>query len=712
MKKSNLVVLLFIVAAQAFGQHLKYKELFPMMSSMTNEELRNSLKEFLADDRDHPNANFRLALVYEKNYLNADPLTEYANVLANANQAKLYFLKAKQLVDEREVNKNNEYYFPIFKIADSKGKPNVPFTVVSTKLKNGYDSADLFSKKLPPIYTAFTSSVNYYDKAVKIFADINSRFLSMDDLYLYFDNDLDKQLEELRLAYDSAKSSFDKYLLLTKSYPIQRHKQSYGVKPIVTYRMDGLTTSINFLTDKILFWDYDSWVTDVRKALGTSIAALRNDLNQAEEKLDQSLMQIQQSASVSDLKPVKLDKHLIFTLNNYDKQSLALALLEYKSYKQPWLIQAKSITPDTTFSDRNAEVYSSLIYTARNADTLANSVNERITEAKIGKHKDFLLKYYGNKDGIQRYISAEKNEIDKSFKEYTSHLQSEVIGLALKNTSVKEENKFIRLGKWNISQIPVVPTKELLNKGEPLTIVNKKSPDGSIYLSGMYKADKKSKFVYSFIAKINPDGKTGWMKNFEYKNDSLSKVPDANNYVTTFELTKEGCAALVRTEDTLKIRQLNLMVYFNDKGEEKIKVKLKENGYPRKLNYIEKTNSFILVLKGREAKNDYSISEPLVTLNINAIGDVIWIRKIEVAGSFNDIINLSDGNLLVGNFMILKDVSGKEFRTQVSKNETNPFIILFNGQGDIVKVQPIQTVGSTLILKTLKVNDMSINLLG
>ena len=48
-------------------------------------------KEYLVEDLEHPNANFRLALVYEQNYKTADPLTQYAFAFnARASQASFF----------------------------------------------------------------------------------------------------------------------------------------------------------------------------------------------------------------------------------------------------------------------------------------------------------------------------------------------------------------------------------------------------------------------------------------------------------------------------------------------------------------------------------------------------------------------------------------------------------------------------------------------
>jgi hypothetical protein len=708
---SFIITLLASIPGQA--QHLRYKDIFPQLPQMTNQEIKNTLKEYILTDLDHPNANFRLALAYEKSYKTADPLTNTEYVLANAAQAKLRFFKAKQLVDEREVNRNNDYYFQTFKIADSKGKPDVPFAVVLRKITNGFDSANLFIDKIPAIHKHFSKSVNFYDKAVKTFAAINSSFLTLNDLYMDCNETTLGQLNDLQNFYDSATSSFDRYLVLVSEFPVTQHRQKYGVKPIVTYRLDGLLTNLNFLTNKVELWDYASWAKQIKSFVNTEVQSLRKRLVDEEEKLDKSLALIDQSTGEGII-PVKVDKQLTYNLNNYDRQSLVLALFNYKAFKQQWLLKTKVFTPDTTVSYRNAENYSAFIYLNRSADTLLNSVKTRLTLEKIHKHNDFLLKYYGNQNGIETYHSKEKELIGDKFKDYTSHLRSEIIGLMSPPTieSKSLSDKIIRLGKWTVPTVVSTINQELIDKGDPITLRSIKNFDGGICLSGIYKADKKSSSLSSFVMRINPDGKAAWIKNFEYKIDTLSKMPDANNFIASIDLTKDGCALVVHTSGNLQAGHFNTFVYFNDKGEEKLRVKLKESSYPRQLSYIEKSNSFILVLKGSEEKNNYATSEPMTIIGINILGDITWKRSVDLAGVFTEMINLVDGNMVIGSFMIIKDLNNREHRTKISSFESNPYIIKFDNQGDLQNIIPVSVPRSVRIIKVLKVNDNSINLIG
>ena len=711
MKWPVLVVLgILLGGLTAEGQKVRYKDLFPLMGAMTNPELKNALKEYITEDADHPNANFRLALVYEANYKSADPLTQYDYALANAEQAKLRFLKSKQLVDDREVSRNNEYYFPIFRMFDAKGRPNVEFMVVSKKINAGYDSAQLFLEKIPPIYQAFTSSVNFYDKAVKEFARANDNFLSLDDLYLFFDNNTEKQLTQLKQDFDSAKIYMDKYIQLTKAFPIFGHEKKYHIKPILTYRLDGLITRMNFLTNDVELWDYSTWVDQMKKSVNTDIVSLRTKLMHNEEKLDETIANIQ-AAHGQGIVPYKLDKQLVFNLNNYDKQSLVLALLDYKAFKQGWLIKSNTLKPDTVDAMRNAEMFSTLIYSNRSADTLIEQVKSRLLTDKIRKHHVFFEKYYGTAEGLKKYASDEKEYVQSTLNQYASGLKTALITIAASTTTTEME-KVVKFGKWSIPYSVGAITPELLTKGDPITLQNRKNPDGSIYLTGIYTIDKKINNLVTYVARVNPDGKPAWIRNFDFKSDSLSKVPDANNSPGPLVLTQEGCVLVVRSVPLLNASAFNTLVYINEKGDEKFKIKLKEGSFPRKLTYVEKSNAFIVLLRGTEEKQDYRVAEPVTLLGINALGDTMWRRNIDLAGHITELVHVIDGYLVIGNYSMIRDLTGKEFQIKAGNGACSPYIIKLNEKGEVTKVHPVISTKSIYVTHVIKVNDTSINLLG
>jgi len=703
-----VVLLIVLVTAPSASGQIKYKDLVPTLTGMGKEELKYALKEYLMQDLDHPNANFRFALLYESNYRNADVLTRYEYVIANAEQARLRFTKARQLVDEREVNRNNEFYAPLFKTVDAKGRPNAEYAAVAAKINTGLDSASLYMANIPPIYRSFTRSVNFYDNAVKLFSEINSEFLSLDDIYLYFDANFDKKLTHLKQNYDSARFYFDQYLALTKTFPIPYHKQKYHVKPIVTYRLDGLITRMNFLTSNVEFWDYSSWVDHVRKSVADEILSLRSRLNQNEVQLSENLVKI--SASNGEgVAPVGLDKQVVFNLNNFDKQSLVLALLDYKHFKQDWLLKSKTFIPDTLNGERNATIYSTLIYSNRTADTLITTVRNRATKDKIRKHQEFINQHYGGSEGLHKFIEAEAEGIHTTFQQYTGGLRSALLSMATTPLAAGAE-KLVRFGRWSVPLAVHEPTPEGLLKGDPITLQSRRSPDGSLYLAGIYKPDKKTNLTVTYVARVNPDGKPGWMQSFAYKVDSLAPAVDGHNYLGPFELTQEGCVFVARTVHLTQPVAKNVFVYLNEKGVEKFHVRLADRSTARKITFSERSNSFVLLFKGQEEANNYSTLENLSLVGINALGDRLWRRQVTLAGGLTEFVNLIDGHMLAGNYTLLRDLAGKEYVAKAG--ESNPFLVRFSDRGDITCIQPFSTTTPVYMTHLIKVTDRSINLIG
>jgi hypothetical protein len=277
--------------------------------------------------------------------------------------------------------------------------------------------------------------------------------------------------------------------------------------------------------------------------------------------------------------------------------------------------------------------------------------------------------------------------------------------------TVREKEKVIKFNnKWNVPIVTRIPTIELLDKGELITQRNIKNRDGSIYLAGVYKPDKKTNNMVVFVAHVNPDGKPGWLQNFSLKIDTLSVNPDADNFLGPMELTQEGCAFVVRSVHLTRHDAINTMVYLNEKGESKFRVRLKESLYARSINFIEQSNSFVLALKGDAETENTGLAENIRMISVNALGDLIWHREIALTGTYINLTNLLDGFILVGNYSVLRDIKGREIKTR--PGESSPFIIRLTDRGEITAVNLVSPSRSVYVLKVVKVSDNSINLLG
>jgi hypothetical protein len=704
--KKLLTIAFILLSVCSFAQRVRYKDLVITLPTLSAEQQKNRLKEYVSEDLDHPNANFRLAVLYERNYRNADPLTSFAFAMANAEQARIRYLKCGQLCDDREVARNNDLYAPIFGTFDEKGRPAVPFLKVSAKINGGYDSAGVFMEKMPAIYKAFTRSVNEYDQAVKIYALISATYRSPEDIYMLYDKDLDNLMTDLKSSYDSCISALNQYISLTQAYPLASHKQTYQVKPIDTYHLDGLITRMNFLTPTIDLWDYGTWVDNTRKVVNTDIAELRKRLAQTNEHLDETLRKISTSSDTQMPPLTSIDKQVAFTLNNFDRQSVIQSLIDYKAFREQWDIESRSKVLDTTSSTHNAAVYSSLIYANKKGDTLLQELKTRITPARMARHKELIAKLYGGPAGLEKFARDEEQHVKETYNEYTKELRTNLFVQSTENVLTNKDNT-LKSGKFTIPLLIAPATPEGLDQGLLFTQFNQKNSDGSAYLAGLYKPDKKKNLISTYLVRVNPDGKVAWLKDFMLSVDSAVSG-DANSYPGPIVLTQEGCAMVVRSIHTTRGDALNHLIYLNEKGEDKIRLRLKEKGYPRFLLYTEKSNQFVLSFKGMDVRQQFTNPENITTLAVNVLGEEVWRKDVPLSGTITDMISLNDGYVVAGNFTSLTDLTGKQVRTK-SGSECNPFLIRLGERGDLLQLTPALMPGSVYLERVVKVNDNSIN---
>jgi hypothetical protein len=699
--KKILVLLLCVTSTVSLAQRLKYKELFPLLADMTPTEQLSALHEYVGYELDHPNANFRLALLHERSYKMADPLTQFATVMAHAQESSNRFLKAKQLVTEQQVRSDNEYYAPLFGQLDAKGKLYAPYTVVQTKLQKGYDSAILIQQKLPAIFQAFTRSVNEYDKAVKLFANIKNRFKSEEDIWMFYTPEFERELNQLANHYDSSLHFLQQYQARIADYPIKKYNQKLSVQQIKTYRLDGLINRMTFLENTIVFWDYRKWVEHIQENYTKEVVPMLQQLINNETTLNERLQKI----PFEDLAPVKIDKELIYDLNNYDKNSLALSLLRYKAFRQEWALKQKATSVDTTTSQK-LELFSTLIQQNRIADSLQREVIGTLHEENTRKHKKYLDQFYDGATGLNQYMASERTQIDRSLRDYQETLKQNLI-----QNSAPESftGKFIKFGTASIPLFTSDTIPKALDNVTWVTQMRLTSADGSIYLLGVAKPDKKANNQIAFIARVNPDGKPGWLQPYNMSIDSA--VTDANSVVRTAVLTQEGCALVVTSTHMSRGDVVNTFVYITEKKEEKLKKTLKDNTYVRALLYIEESNTFVLAMKGATQVQNFEEQELISVVSINALGDLVWRRDISMAGTFTSLLPVRDGFILAGNFTLLRDHTGKEWRTRLAAGQANPYLLKLSSRGDVLRVHPFTSDKSIYLTKIVKVNDGSINLL-
>lgn len=692
----------------ASAQRVRYKDIVPTIIGAPDDEALARLKEYLLTDLDNPNANLRVALIHQRAYKRADPLIQYDKVLAHAEAAKLRFLKVRTSVNDSEIRKNDELYVDLAPTIDGRGRQVTDAAKILNMIRNGYDSAELIIKNLPLIYNNFTRSVDNYNRAIRIFADVCGAYSSLSDLYLLYDNDLKSKLSSLKQHYDSSIWYFDRYRDAIKTYPLNKYNQRYEIKPIKTYRLEGLITQMNFLENNLIFWDYGKWADEINQVMATELNKLRQDIEANEKKISAALQEAA-TKPVAGFEPVKLDKQTMFNLKKYDYQSLVAALLEYKQFKQ---VLTNKLQSENYFEENKSldnqrvhTFYSEIINNTRYADSLLNIVRERNTDDKFLKHTQFLNTYYAGKPGLNRFMETESADSRKNFTLYVGRLRGALISDFTKPADARPP---IRHRNLSIALNPKPSSPDSISSAEVLTMNRQNNADGSFYLSGVHRPDKKNNNLVAFVARVAADGRLAWFKeyNFSTAQNVLDNIPAA------LASTREGCAFTIYTRSQSEGIILNKLIYIDEKGEEKFSKDLDVYAYPRKINYKEDNNTFVIVLKGGSYSQDIRFNEEVNLIGYNTLGDLLWKRNFEMAGTFEDLVNIQQGYLFVANYTIFKDAEGKTYRTRINDGQTNAVLLRLSERGDQRNIRLINTEKSFHIGGIYKVNDTCINLLG
>lgn len=110
-KRTILTFILFTtVGSLVFGQRIKYKDLFVLLSAKQYAEAEPFLKKYLRDNKDNPNAHLYMGLIYEDKVSKIDILKETERYVSQIDSAVYFFGLASKGMTEKEVSKNEEWY--------------------------------------------------------------------------------------------------------------------------------------------------------------------------------------------------------------------------------------------------------------------------------------------------------------------------------------------------------------------------------------------------------------------------------------------------------------------------------------------------------------------------------------------------------------------------------------------------------------------------
>ena len=132
-----------------------------------------------------------------------------------------------------------------------------------------------------------------------------------------------------------------------------------------------------------------------------------------------------------------------------------------------------------------------------------------------------MKSYYNGEFGVNVFLTNEQYAVSQSLNIYQLELKKNLNEIGRQHFNDAEPEKTLRFGS---NSVPLfigdsIPTN--LNNATLVTKLIQYGADGSIYLSGVHKPNRKVNNLQSYIARVNPDGSTAWFKTFNFSVDNL-----------------------------------------------------------------------------------------------------------------------------------------------------------------------------------------------
>lgn len=697
--------LIFGAMTSAVGQKKpKYEDVLPDILKSEPVSAIATLKNYKFEETTNASPHLQLALIYYKRFQESDPIKGYNRAMANMKLAQESFKMATHFLDPKVVKKDKEEYIN-FATYDERGKYVVPFDSITNTIARAEAEMATFEANVPGIYEEFTASFREYDKANKLFTEIVGKYKNLKELYLLYNSDVSKQFDLLKSTYEKSLSHFKTYEEKKATYDIG-YSQKLVIEKINTYRIDGLAVEISFLDDDIIMWDFSQWVDDVREHINTEIADLRAQMIQHEKLIDERLKRTTVDYENNEFEGLKVDKEFLFTLRKYDLNSVIEPIFLFKEYKHLIMhneLAAEALdTSSLATVDRKLFIYGQMLNSLRHADTVLHEIKNRNTDLSYAKYRDFIDVYYTSMGGIDDYANVELDINHSHFQNYLEHVRKYTAEKFAEDTAVIEI-KYKRLS------IPGVIAKvpDSLEAGQYITTHIEKNLDGSRYVGGVFQHTKENRMA-TFLLRQESDGSVRWLKELLISIDG--EAPDSQSRLAILKPSQSGVTLIVNASHDSIDAKMNTMFSYDEEGSEVLVKNLDVDDYPRSMNYVERTNSYVVTFLDKEYEHDFTKSAVLTISDLNVKGETIWEDHQKITGDVNGMVITDTDFLVNGNYAEIELLDGTIERAPEGGSFSYVIQIGYDGEiRDQLLFKASQPYHSTTFFKA---GDRCINIFG
>jgi hypothetical protein len=282
---------IFITIFVVFNLNASPQNFSSVYEGMKNDDRFSKmlkLQNFQSLNPDHALTYMLLAEIYDQYMRETSPIYMYDFLLSNYRQVETYLSLVPAKIDERQVRLENDYFSEIGVVKD---KRRVNISEVLDEVEKRKVSAHKYFNHAKGVHDNYMKFINKYNNCLFKYRDILQKYPDYKELFLLAGNDLIKEIAQMAIDFDSSLVYFNAYRQSSEHLQHILKINNYTLKPISTYRLEGLVES-DFTANIVELWDYKTWANHFIELFNSDIKEIRQGLIAVNQAIDKQTKEL------------------------------------------------------------------------------------------------------------------------------------------------------------------------------------------------------------------------------------------------------------------------------------------------------------------------------------------------------------------------------------------------------------------------------------
>lgn len=421
--RSVALISVFFLCQIAFGQKIKYKDLFPVLNSKNYAEGGPKLILYLADpkNQDEANPNLQMGLMLEDRFLKYDVVVDTTQLYATGDSAITFLDKAKLLITEKELKKNDQYYQAFFRRDLRTGEFGIKVSDVHLDIEKKIEAITQRVADAKSLHQTINSIESKHKLAMNAYKTLTEKFSSYNSMLLSLDQEDQELLTEIEQNGSEASEQANSIKESARKLGTEKYQEEVDLKTIVEFGTDGLMLS-DIKSGSISIWDFENWANSAQSEIRGGVGIFKTQITNFSNEIREQKNKVKKS---QDAEITLFPEELITQFEKYDPESTVEKLLRMEMHEARVIKQVDlQINPallDSSLVGSQLEIYTAAKLEVDSLNLLVESIlSEDLEEAKK-KYPDYIDSFFKSHVTASKYVEEmrtwsrrNKNWIGKS----------------------------------------------------------------------------------------------------------------------------------------------------------------------------------------------------------------------------------------------------------------------------------------------------------